>query len=306
MEIHSFEKLYAFLAEALYHAGYGDTVKRHENRLFIIELELHYALRIHEAKRKDGRSVCLEILCHNRQIKQFHFHYADAYSFVMEKAVKCRRQTIKELEKRRIRKKRLLSCAAGAVLIPIPALLIFAVWLSRSSDFTTPLYVYLALTFAFGLLILCGIGIIWHAFYSTSDKKGSGRRHAETNITEIPLANISNIAASSIYFVDEALIAQGEYGCLVPAECAAAWYKRYHPQKAFSFIRQIRSRYIGNRVWRIGGTSYLSFYNGKKEIRFTIPVPTDTASENYRLAREKWEDITRRIQNAGWMLFDEM
>lgn len=306
MEIHSFAELYTLLAEALYHAGYENTVKRHDSRLLIVELEAHYALRIYEKARKDGLCVHLEVLCRDRRLKQFHLNYAEAYSYVMEKAVKYRRQTIKTLESRRIRKKRLLSCAAGAVLIPIPALLIFAVWLSRSSDFTTPLYVYLALTFTFGLLILCGIGIIWSAFRSPSDRADSGKGSAEADIMEIPLTNISNIAESSIYFVNEALIAQGEYGCLSTSACAAAWYKRYHPQRAFSFIRRIRSRYIGNRRWRIGNTSYLSFYNGKEEIRFTIAVPKDTASEEYRLAREKWEEITRRIQNAGWMLFDEM
>lgn len=306
MEIHSFEKLYAFLVEALYHAGYGDTVRRHDSRLFIVELEARYALRVYETERKDGRNVCLEALCHDRRLKQFHFDYAEAYSYVLEKAVKYRRQTIKELKSRRMKKKRFFSCAAGAVLILLPALLIFAVWLSRSSDSATPFYVYLALTFAFGLLILCGIGMIWSAFRNPPDRTGSGKRPAETDITEIPLSNISNIAGSSIYFVDEALIAQGKYGCLSPIECAAAWYRRYHPQKAFSFIRRMRCRYIGNRGWCIGSTGYLSFYSGKKEIRFTIAVPKDTASEEYRLAREKWEEITRRIQNAGWMLFDEM
>lgn len=305
MDIHSFEELYAFLAEALYHAGYGDIVRLHGTRLFVLELEAHYAFRIYEKPRKDGRNVCLEILCYNRRLKQLHQNYAETYSYVMEKAVKYRHLTIKELECRRIRKKRFFSCMGGTVLILLPALLIFSAWLSRSSDFTTPLYVYLALTLAFGVLILCGIGIIWSAFHSPSDQTGGSKSPAEADITEIPLTNISNIAKSSIYFVDESLIEQGEYGCLSPPECAAAWYKKYHPTTAFSFWHRIHSRYIGNRAWHIGGISYLSFYNGREEIRFTIAVPKDTTSGEYLTAREKWEDVIRRIQNAGWMLFDE-
>jgi len=39
MEICSFEELYTLLAEALYHAGCENTVKRHDSRLLIVELE---------------------------------------------------------------------------------------------------------------------------------------------------------------------------------------------------------------------------------------------------------------------------
>lgn len=305
MDIHSFEALYASLAESLYHAGYGDTVKRHDSRLFIVEMEAHYSFRIYERTRTDGRNVCLEVLHRNRRRKRFFLDYTGAYSYVMEKAVKFRRQTLQELENRRLLRKRLASCSGGGVLILFPAFLIFAIWLSRSSDSETPLYVYLALTFAFGILVLCGIGTIWSELRSRADQRGIDKSPAGADITEIPLSNISNIARSSIYYVDESLTEQDDYSCLSPFACAAAWYQKYHPPKAFSFIRRIRNRYIGNRVWRIGGISYLAFYDGNEEIRFTIAVPKNPASEEYRLAREKWEAVTCKIQSTGWLLFDE-
>ena len=74
----------------------------------------------------------------------------------------------------------------------------------------------------------------------------------------------------------------------------------------FSFIRRIHNRYIGDRAWIVGGTSYISLCDGKVMVHFTIDTPANTISLEYVQAREKWEAVIRKISDAGWLLFDKM
>lgn len=204
--------------------------------------------------------------------------------------------TIPKISDKWIKRKRFFSRIIGMILILPSSFLLFAVWISRADDHETPLYVYLALTFAFGLLILCSIWLI------LSPKK----YNPAISMTEIPLQNINTIAQSNIYYFDERLEQEGEYSRISPWQCAAAWYKIYHEPTAFSFIRRAQNRYIGNQAWIPGYTSYISLCNGKVMVKFTINTPSDTTSQEYLLAREKWEEVIRKIYAAGWKLFDEM
>ncbi len=205
-------------------------------------------------------------------------------------------QTIPKLSDKWIKRKRFFSCVTGVILILISSFLLFAVWVSRTDDRKTPLYVYLALTFSFGLLILCGIWLIL-----STKKYDTG-----ISMVEIPLQNINTIAESNIYYFDERLAPEEEYGSISPRKCASAWYKIYHEPTAFSFISRTNNRYIGNRAWIVGYTSYISLCDGKVMVKFTINTPSDTTSQEYLQAREKWDAVVRKVYDTGWMLFDEM
>lgn len=205
-------------------------------------------------------------------------------------------QTIPKPSARWRKRKIFFCCAIGVILILFSSFLLFTIWISRADDHETPLYVYLALTFAFGLLILCGIFLILFPRKCNSD----------ISIVEIPLQHVYTIVKSNIYYVDEHLEQKGDYKSISPRKCASTWYKMYHEPTMFSFIRRIHNRYIGDRAWIVGGTSYISLCDGKVMVHFTIDTPANTLSLEYVQAREKWEAVVRKIYDVGWLLFDKM
>lgn len=205
-------------------------------------------------------------------------------------------QTIPKMSAAWRKRKIFFCCVIGVILILFSAFLLFAIWLSRADDHETPLYVYLALTFAFGLLILCGIWLILFPM----------KYNADISIVEIPLQHVYTIVKSNIYYFDEHLAPKGDYKSISPMKCASAWYKIYHKPTLFSFIRRIHNRCIGDRAWIVGGTSYISLCDGRVMVNFTINTPANTLSLEYVQAREKWEAVVRKIYDAGWLLFDKM
>lgn len=111
--------------------------------------------------------------------------------------------------------------------------------------------------------------------------------------------NIIYIDKTTLTFLDEL----GEIQHISLKLCSQKWYSHYHRHSLLSIIKKITNRYVGDRVWNIGGKSCLSFY-AYEIIEFIIQTPLDTRSKEYEDARTKWSNVIMQIQASGWWLFD--
>ena len=56
----------------------------------------------------------------------------------------------------------------GSLLVLVGAFFLLGIWFSRKEDEYTPVYIYIALTLAFGVLILSGVALIVLAFQKST------------------------------------------------------------------------------------------------------------------------------------------
>lgn len=177
--INTFEDLYAGLA-CLEEKGIRDWHTERESKdVFVIDGGKSGRICVRSRK---GR-VHFEFWCKREMIYEDSFSCKEAYEVCLEAVQEWKVRLPNKwisVEKPDIflppalkRFLRIAGCIAGILLVSVCAFLLFAIWIHY--DKVTPFYVYLSLTFSFGVPLLGGIALI----ILSVRKKGKG-----THITE--------------------------------------------------------------------------------------------------------------------------
>lgn len=112
--------------------------------------------------------------------------------------------------------------------------------------------------------------------------------------------DITRISDSSLKYKDN-----GEQSiCL--KESAEIWWETHHRKTFLSTIqrKKQKNKYVGNKVFYIGGISYIELYSRNGRIRFLLEVPETNGQNSIAPFREKWEKINIALHKEGYWLFD--
>lgn len=290
-----FENLYETVA------GNGNArgrVRLENKKLFSVLLNDACEIKVYD----DVERVFIEIMRGKKQMISFYLDERNAYGFFADILADEERFFYK-LGIKRLRLGCVLSYVLGSILVIFPSLLIFSIWLSRSGDMETPLYVYFALTGSFGLLVLLGIFLI------AAGKRGTFQR----NVTFVDLVCFRmELSFDRLEYVLPnqmgIRVMDGErsmeYAIFSMRECAMEWYHRHYGRSGTLFQKR-RNRYIGDSFWNPGKKSFICISDGNIEVKFVIDTPADGTTPAYLQARQQWEDFGKKVQQAGWLLWDK-
>lgn len=294
-ETMNFENLYETVA------GNGNArgrVRLENEKLFSVFLDDACEVKVYD----DIERVLIEVMSGKKQVISFYLDERNAYGFLAD-ILADEERFIYKLGAKGSRLGSVLSYVLGSILVIFPSLLIFSIWLSRSGDMETPLYVYFALTGSFGLLVLFGVFLIVAA------KRGTF--HRDVTFVDLVCFRMELSFDRVEYVLPNQMgirVIDGErsmeYTIFSMRECAREWYHRHYGRSGTLFQKR-SNRYIGDSLWNPGKKSFICISDGNIEVKFVIDIPADETKPAYLQAKQQWDDFVKKVQQAGWLLWDK-
>lgn len=294
-ETMNFENLYETVA------GNGNArgrVRLENEKLFSVLLDDACEVKVYD----DIERVLIEVMSGKKQVISFYLDERNAYGFLAD-VLADEERFIYKLGTKGLRLGSVLSYVLGSILVIFPSLLIFSIWLSRSGDMETPLYVYFALTGSFGLLVLFGVFLIVAA------KRGTF--HRDVTFVDLVCFRMELSFDRVEYVLPNQMgirVIDGErsmeYTIFSMRECAREWYHRHYGRSGTLFQKR-SNRYIGDSLWNPGKKSFVCISDGNIEVKFVIDIPADETTPAYLQAKQQWDDFVKKVQQAGWLLWDK-
>lgn len=294
-ETMNFENLYETVA------GNGNArgrVRLENEKLFSVLLDDACEVKVYD----DIERVLIEVMSGKKQVISFYLDERNAYGFLAD-VLADEERFIYKLGTKGLRLGSVLSYVLGSILVIFPLLLIFSIWLSRSGDMETPLYVYFALTGSFGLLVLFGVFLIVAA------KRGTF--HRDVTFVDLVCFRMELSFDRVEYVLPNQMgirVIDGErsmeYTIFSMRECAREWYHRHYGRSGTLFQKR-SNRYIGDSLWNPGKKSFICISDGNIEVKFVIDIPADETTPAYLQAKQQWDDFVKKVQQAGWLLWDK-
>lgn len=294
-ETMNFENLYETVAG---NGNARECVRLENEKLFSVFLDDACEVKVYD----DIERVLIEVMSGKKQVISFYLDERNAYGFLAD-VLADEERFIYKLGTKGLRLGSVLSYVLGSILVIFPSLLIFSIWLSRSGDMETPLYVYFALTGSFGLLVLFGVFLIVAA------KRGTF--HRDVTFVDLVCFRMELSFDRVEYVLPNQMgirVIDGErsmeYTIFSMRECAREWYHRHYGRSGTLFQKR-SNRYIGDSLWNPGKKSFICISDGNIEVKFVIDIPADETKPAYLQAKQQWDDFVKKVQQAGWLLWDK-